>query len=207
MFNLTKFMPISKLANNQKGISTFWGISLVVIEAMVVFFVFYLLYFFWIENPTPTSNILIVRAFQKESTLEIPTSVNTEGWQYYIDEERGFSFRYPDGYTSATDEIVYNTYAGSMVSLRKENRDAFSLRFFSVNGEEDVDQAFERITGIRPVVFQSFQEEVSDTKAVVYRQAPGEPVKDRIYFIANGYFFESAFDELSTLILATFKFL
>lgn len=191
---------------NQKGITTFWGISIILMESVIVLFIFYILYFFWIENPTPTSNILIIRAFTKKA-VTIPKSVDTADWLKYINSSYGFSIQYPADYQVAEDEIIYGNYDGKIISLTKGDIDDFSVRIFKVKEEESVADSFERLTGVSPAIYQSFSEKVDDHEAVVYRQQPGEASGDRIYFVGNNYLFESAFDQFSIQILATFRFL
>ena len=186
-------------------VRTFWGISILLIEAVVVFFVFYFLYFFWIENPTPTSNIFIVKAFQKKS-IEIPESVNTNGWQEYSDGRYGYSFMYPAGYTTAQDEIAYGDSPGKLIMLQRDGGEYFSLRIFDAAEKETIPEVFQRLTNINPSIYQFYSETVDSEKAVVYRQRPGESSGDMIYFIANDYFFEAPFNTFSTEILSTFKF-
>lgn len=192
--------------HNQKGVSTFWGISIILIEAIIVFFIFYILYFFWIENPTPTSNILIMKAF-KEKTLTIPKAVDTTSWLTYSSSLYGLSLKYPAGYSISEDEIAYGQYEGSIISLTEQNQESFSLRFFSLRGDETIAIALERLTSVDPSIYQHFSEEVADKEAIVYRRAPNQTPRDYIYFIGNNYLFESAFDELSVQILATFQFI
>jgi len=190
----------------QRGVSTFWGISFILMEVTVVVFVFYILYFFWIENPTPTANIYIIKTF-KGGTVTIPKDVETTGWLVYSNSSYGFSLKYPTDYKISEDEIVYGLYEGRVFSLSQQDQENFSLRFFPAEGNESVKSAFERLTTINPSVRQSFQEEVGGREAIVYRRAPGQTPSDYIYFIGNGYVFESAFDEFSAQILATFKFI
>lgn len=191
---------------NQQGVTTFWGISIILIESVVVFFIFYILYFFWIENPTPTSNILIIRAFAKRAVV-IPKSVDTADWLEYINNSYNFSIQYPADYQVTEDEIIYGNYDGKIISLTKENTNDFSMRIFKVKEEEAVADSFERLTGVSPSIYQSFSEKVNGHQAVVYRQKPGDSSGDQIYFVGNNYLFESAFDEFSIQILATFRFL
>ena len=191
---------------DQKGISTFWGISIILMEVTIVVFVFYILYFFWIENPTPTSNILIMRAF-KDRALTIPKAVDTTGWLTYTTSTYGFSLKYPTGYKILEDEIVYGSYEGKVFSLNEQGQESFSLRFFPVEGDESVSSAFERLTTINPSILQSFEEKVGGQAAIVYRRAPDQTPRDYIYFIGNGYVFESAFDVLAAQIFSTFKFI
>jgi len=191
---------------NQKGVTTFWGISIILIEAVVVFFVFMILYFFWIENPTPTSRIFFIRAFSKK-TIEIPKSVNTDGWILYSTSKYGFSLQYPEGYKISEDVIEYGTYDGLEFNLKKDDAATFSMRIFSLEQSEIVTTTFLRLTGVNPLIYQNFVEEVGGSEAIVLRMAPGQPSSDFIYFTGNNYFFESGFDELSAQILSTFKFI
>ena len=191
---------------NQQGITTFWGISIILMESVVVLFIFYILYFFWIENPTPTSNILIIRTFTKKG-VTIPKSVDTADWLKYINNSYNFSIQYPADYQIAEGEITYGNYDGKIISLTKGDVDNFSVRIFKVREEESVADTFERLTGVSSSIYQSFSEKVDDHRAIVYRQKPGDASGDRIYFMGNNYLFESAFDQFSIQILATFKFI
>ncbi len=193
------------MRNSRIRVRTFWGVSIILIEAVVVIFVFYILYFFWIENPTPTSNILIVKAFQKQS-VQIPESVNTHGWQEYLDGQYGYSFMYPAGYIPVQDEIAYGDNSGELIMLQRDGEENFSLRIFQSPGDETVPEAFQRLTNIDPVIYQSYSETVDSQKATIYRQKPGESSGDMIYFKANEYFFEASFNTFSAEILSTFKF-
>ena len=83
------------IIKDKQGITTFWGISIILIEAVVVFFIFYILYFFWIENPTPTSNILIVRAVSR-NVVKIPIKVDTADWLTFEDKTNSFEFKSPN---------------------------------------------------------------------------------------------------------------
>lgn len=190
---------------NQQGITTFWGISIILIESVIVFFIFYILYFFWIENPTPTSNILIVRAVTKRG-ITIPKTVNSASWLKYTNSNHGISLKYPIGYVVSDDSIAYGDYEGKVINFEKDGAGDFSIRFFTVADEESIDEAFERLTGVNPSIYQSFTEEVDDHDAVVYRQQPGETTGDRIYFIGNSNFFELEFNETTAQILTTFQF-
>jgi len=191
---------------DQKGISTFWGISIILIEAVVVFFVFFVLYFFWIENPTPTSRIFLVRALGKKE-VSIPKQVDTAEWLTYSSNAYRFSLRYPFGYNFADDEIIYGSYPGREFSLSREGASGFSLRFFPVETEETVAEAFQRLSGVDPSIFQSFNEKVAGSEAIVYRRDLGQTPSDYIYFIGSGYLFESPFDEFSAQILVNFIFI
>jgi len=191
---------------NQQGITTFWGIFIILMESVIVVFIFYILYFFWIENPTPTSNILIIRTFTKKA-VTIPKSVDTADWLKYINNSYGFSIQYPSDYQATEDEIIYGDYDGKIISLTKGDIDDFSVRIFKIKEEESVADSFERLTGVSPSIYQSFSEKVDDHDAIVYRQEPGDAAGDRIYFMGNNYLFESAFDQFSIQILATFEFL
>jgi len=190
---------------NQQGITTFWGISIIIIESIVVFFIFYILYFFWIENPMPTSKILIIRAFSKKE-ITIPKQVETTGWFKYSSQVYGFTFQYPEGYQIAEDTITYGDSSGQMIDLEKDGDSFFSLRIFKIQAEETMAEAFERLTGVNPTIYQSFTEKVDNREAIVYRQQPGEAAGDHIYFINDNYLYESAFDAFSSQILATFQF-
>ncbi|MCH7492486.1 hypothetical protein IID19_02725 [Patescibacteria group bacterium] len=195
----------------KRSISTFWGISILLMESVVVVFVFYILYFFWIENPTPTSNILIVRTV-RGNVLTIPKQVDTTGWIPYTSNDENFSLMYPADYQMSKDIIVYGEYAGNVLELTKDGTQIFSLRIFPLIGEEvgqdDVlADVFERLTSIDPGIFQAYEEDVADTKATVYRQVPGETPQDYIYFLSSSSFFETVFDNVSADILATFNFI
>lgn len=191
---------------DQKGITTFWGISIILMESVVVLFVFYILYFFWIENPTPTSNILIVKVFNDQS-LSIPKDVDTTGWQIYKNESYGFTLMYPAGYSVSGDEILYNDYQGSLVSLDQAGAPNFSLRLFPIQDNESISLAYERLSNIDASIYQSFNIKIDGTEAVVYRMAPGEEDKDTAYFISNDYLFEVAYNADTVPILSTFKFM
>jgi len=191
--------------SNQKGLTTFWGISIVLIEAVIVFFIFYILYFFWIENPTPTSNILIVRAVTKEG-VAIPNSIDTATWTQYVDEENGFNLQFPLAYQKKSEKITYGTNEGDMITLEEEGGSYFQITIFSVEEDEEIDEAYERLTSIKPTIYQSFEEEVDNHDAIVYRQSPGEAKGDRIFFIGNNKLFETKFNKFNARILATFTF-
>ena len=195
----------------RRSISTFWGISILLMESVVVVFVFYILYFFWIENPTPTSNILIVRTV-RGNVLTIPKQVDTTGWIPYTSSDDHFSLMYPSDYQMNKDVIVYGEYPGSVFELSKDGTQVFSLRIFPLVeeelGKDDVlADVFTRLTSIDPDIFQAYEEDVADSKATVYRQIPGETPQDYIYFLSSNRFFESVFDDVSAKILATLQFI
>jgi len=190
---------------NKGKITTFWGVSIIIMEAVVVFFIFYILYFFWIENPTPTDNILIVRAVTKRG-LVIPNSVNTADWYKYNNNDFGFSFQYPSDYTVAEDEISYGNNEGKVLDLTQDESAKFSLRIFNAQADETVPDAYQRITSVNPSVYQMYTEEVDDQKAVIYRKKTGEATADQIYFIGNNKFFEMNFNKMTSKILSTFQF-
>ncbi|MDP2684128.1 MAG: hypothetical protein Q8P20_03655 [bacterium] len=190
---------------NQQGVTkirTFWGISILLIESVIVIFVFYFLYFFWIENPTPTSNILIVSALSKKS-VTIPDSVDTNGWLIYSNSDYGFSIKYPGGYVIVDDEIFYGENQGKLINFKQANNIQFNLSIFGSIPEEKINEAYERITGISPDAYQFFPQKIDDQDAIVYRLMPGEKSGDKIYFIANGYFFEAPFNTITVNLLAT----
>jgi len=190
---------------NQQGITkirTFWGISIILIECTIVIFVFYFLYFFWIENPTPTSNILVVRAISKQS-VTVPTTVDTSDWLIYSNSDYGFSIKYPSDYEVTDDDIYYGDNQGMLINFNMVNIPQFYLRIFESISDETLDQAYERLTGISPSAYQFFTEKIDDTDAVVYRIIPGDKSGDKIFFIANGYFFEAPFTSTTVDMLAT----
>ncbi len=190
---------------NQQGatrIRTFWGISIILIECTIVIFVFYFLYFFWIENPTPTSNILIVRAITKKSVV-IPTIVDTTGWLIYSNSDYGFSIKYPSDYTISNDEIYYGENQGKIINFEMDNNSQFNLTIFGSLPDETLAEAYERLTGILPTTYQSFPQVVDDKDAMVYRLVPGDITGDKIFFIGNGYFFEAPFTSDTVNLLAT----
>ncbi len=191
---------------DQRGISTFRGVSIILIEIVVVVFVFYFLYYFWIENPVPTSNIFIVRAFKGE-VIEIPESVNTTGWEIYENENYNFGISYPAHHTMTQDVITYNETDGTVFALSLGDTEMFYLRVFNILPKETVADTYERITGISPSIYQSYSEKVDGTEATVYRQRAGEDYGDRIYFIGEGFMFESVFDQFAAEILSTFRFI
>lgn len=191
--------------SNQRGISTFRGVAIVLVETVIVFFVFYFLYFFWIENPTPTSDILIVRAFNHQQ-ISIPKQVATAGWQEYDDSTRGFSFSYPPETIRYTDTVAYNGFDGTLVSVKDGSIEIFGLRIFPLKGEETIPQAFERLTGVKPSIYQSYEEKVGDTKAMVYRLKPRQKNGDTVYMIHKGYLFEVPLTTSAAQILATINF-
>lgn len=195
---------------NRRGVSTFWGISIILMEVVIVFFVFYILYYFWIENPTPTSNILIVRTF-RGGVVNIPNSVETSGWTQETVAKPAVTFKYPGSLTMTEDGITYGTFDGRIVELHDGDTLVFSLRVFPLQtgeqgGEVDLAKVFQRLVGISPSVFQSYPEKVGGHTALVYRQKPGSASGDRIYFSGEGYFFEAGFDQQSANILSTFTF-
>jgi len=190
---------------NQQGttkIRTFWGISIILIECTIVIFVFYFLYFFWIENPTPTSNILIVRAISKKS-VSIPSEVNADGWLIYSNSDYGLSIKHPSDYKIKQDDIYYGDEQGILINFEKDNNPEFYFRIFESGANENIAEAYQRLTGISPAAYQSFVQEVGGKEAVVYRVIPGEISGDQIFFIANGYFFEAPFNQGTVNMLAT----
>ncbi len=193
----------------QRGISTFWGISIILMEVTVVLFVFYILYFFWIENPTPTSNILIIRTFRSD-VVRIPGSVDTTGWVPFSSDDLGISFYYPSTYSLNEDSIAYGTSEGQLIELTFDGERQFSLSAFTLLPSEienaRIDKVFTRLTGINPSVYQSYEEKVNGHPAVVYRQVPGDQPQDHIYFMNDSYFFESVFNTTSAPILSTVRF-
>ncbi len=193
----------------QRGISTFWGISIILMEVTVVLFVFYILYFFWIENPTPTSNILIIRTF-RHNVVEIPRDLDTSTWRTYRSEPLGITFQYPPTYELTVDDIVYGTYEGALVEL-DDTGVAFTLRAFPILTEDgknpEINDVFRRLTSINPSVYQSYDEKVGGRPAVVYRQVPGDPPQDHIYYMNDTYFFESVFNSTSAPILGTVQYI
>jgi hypothetical protein len=191
---------------DQRGITTFWGISIILMVVVVVVFVFYILYFFWIENPVPTSEITIVRAVRHQS-VSIPSSVDTSGWETYENASYRISFKYPDPLTINEDEISYGTTPGNLVVLLQDTTEKFNMRVFPSQAEEAVPAAFQRITGIDPSAYQSFTEKLNGEEATIYRQKAGTLNNDRIYFIHGKYFFEAPYNTYSVMILSTFKFL
>ena len=191
---------------NQRGITTFWGISIILMVVTVVLFVFYILYFFWIENPVPTSEIILVRAVRHQS-VSIPSSVDTTGWLKLDDATNQISFQYPATQVIHTDEITYGTTSGTMISLLQDTTEQFNLRIFPATADETVADAFQRITGIDPSAYQSFAEKLGGEAAVIYRQKAGTLNNDRIYFIHAGYFFEAPYSAATVDILSTFKLL
>jgi hypothetical protein len=196
-------MHMTMNLKNQQGITTFWGISVILMECVVVLFVFYILYFFWIENPTPTDTIIFIRPFSHHSVV-MPTSVETTGWQIHQDVTYGFSFLYPSSYTTTEDEIDYNGQKGHIVSLLNQDKEVFWLRIFPRQGEESIAQAFRRLIGINPATYQSYDLKLSGIEATAYRIAPNTAVQDNVYFFGNNYFFESPFNTIGASILFTF---
>jgi hypothetical protein len=196
---------------SQRGISTFWGISIILMEAVVVFFVFYILYFFWIENPTPTSNILIIRAF-RGNVISIPASVDTTGWNTYTSVTDDITFKYPAAFGQVVDDIAYGTYEGTVVDLSDSNKaPVFTLKAFSLLPEErgngaSIGEVFTRLTELNPNIYQSYTEEIGSQPAIVYRQIPGDTPQDYIYFMNGTHFFESVFDRTAASILSTVEF-
>lgn len=183
-------------------IRTFWGISIILIECTIVIFVFYFLYFFWIENPTPTSNILIVRALSKKS-VTIPASVDTTGWLIYSNSDYGFSIKYSSDYKIINDEISYGDNQGELINFEKENGIQFYLRIFESLPGESLNQAYERLTGVSTNTYQLFPQTIDDQEAIVFRLIPGDKTGDKIFFISNGYFFEAPFTNTTVNLLAT----
>jgi len=109
------------------------------------------------------------------------------------------------------DVIIYGEYTGNVFELSKDGTQIFSLRIFPLVGEEigqdDVlAEVFTRLTSINPEIFQAYDEDVAEVKATVYRQVPGDPPQDFIYFLSSSSFFETVFDNVSADILATFQF-
>ncbi len=189
-----------------RKISTFWGISIIIIESVIVFFIFYILYFFWIENPTPTDNILIVRALSNRG-LVIPANVNTADWLTYNNEDYNFSFKYPASYDLTNDEIAYGENEGELINLNDTDTTDFYVRVFPIQPEETISSAYLRLTGVNPEAYQFFTEKISGAEAVVYRKLPGDPIGDEIYFISGQYLYEAPFNKNSVNFLSTFKFL
>ncbi|MBI5037238.1 MAG: hypothetical protein HZC01_00810 [Candidatus Kerfeldbacteria bacterium] len=192
----------------QRGISTFWGISIILMEVTIVLFVFYILYFFWIENPTPTSNILIIKTF-RSNVVRIPESVDTSGWQQYTSDELSIAFKYPDDYTLFEDSIAYGVYEGTLIELRAADAaDSLSFKAFpltpgEIEDETPVGKIYQRLTGVSPNIYQSYTEKVADEIATVYRQTSGDPNEDNLFFINANNLFEIEFNEASAQILAT----
>lgn len=191
---------------NQRGLTTFWGISIILMVSLVIIFVFYILYFFWIENPVPTSEITIVRAVRHQS-VSIPSKVDTTGWLTFENSGYGVRFQFPVTLAPSEDDIIYGSTSGRIVSLRDATGEQFSLRVFMAKADETIPTAFQRITGIDPSAYQSFNEEVGDEEAIIYRQKAGTLNNDRIYFIHGKYFYEVPFSTSTVNILSTFKFL
>ena len=191
---------------DQRGITTFWGISIILMEAVVVFFVFYTLYFFWIENPTPTSNILIMKVFKPGSSIDIPDEVDTDGWLSYQNNSYNFSLKYPTGYDISEDSLMYGEYEGKSISFNKPSEDSFGIRIFKVMEEEKIADTYERLTGVDPSIYQHVVMEVAGIEAAMYRTAPGDLVQDKIYFVNDGSLFEVSYHDFAAQILSTFKF-
>jgi len=191
---------------NQQGITTFWGISIILIEAVVVVFVFYILYFFWIENPTPTSDISLVRLVNHQA-VTMPSHVDTTGWLTLDRSDYYISVQYPDTWQISDDTITYGTTEGHIISFQDNKTEKFSLRVFPVKASESIPQALTRLTSIDPAIYQSHTERIDGREAIVYRQRPGRSTDDRIYFIGSGYLFEAPFNATTAPILSTFKFL
>ncbi|MDD5040317.1 MAG: hypothetical protein PHY34_04170 [Patescibacteria group bacterium] len=191
---------------NQAGVTTFWGISIILMEVVIVFFVFYILYFFWLENPTPTSNILIVRVFQRGEVVKIPSTVNSAAWSQY--EQPGFfTVQYPAEYSVSEDSITYGSTTGSMVVFtRQDNMEAFSIRYFGINEDEEIGEAYERLTGIHPGIYQSYTEKVDTADAIIYRLQAGTASNDHIFFLGKGNLFEVPFTTTTAEVLTTFRF-
>ncbi|MFH0804892.1 MAG: hypothetical protein V1916_01710 [Patescibacteria group bacterium] len=190
---------------DQRGVTTFWGISIILMEAVVVFFVFYILYFFRIENPTPTSNIAIVRMVARRA-LSVPQTVDTAGWLTYSNNSAGVQFHYPPDYRYAADEIQYNATPGTLLTFQNSTADKFELRYFLMSGTMPVSQAFQFVTSIDPSVYQQYGQTVGGQQASVFRQRAGVNSGDFIYFVANSYLFEVPFNTFNASILSTFKF-
>jgi len=191
--------------NNQAGITTFWGISLILMMSIVVFFIFYVLYFFWIENPLPTSNILLIRTFAKQ-TLTVPDQLDTAGWIQYSDNSIGYNLKYPDNWVLANDQISYGAYDGKVFSLSNNNQEAFAMNIFNLEVGEDWVAAFRRLTGVDSTVYQSYQMEIKLANGIVLRLRTGRASSDRLYFTGNGYLFEVPLDQTAVNILSTFYF-
>lgn len=190
---------------HEQGISTFRGISIILMEVVVVVFVFYFLYYFWIENPVPTDNILVVRTFHN-TAVTIPSTVDISGWLEYTSDTYGFSLHYPVGYQVAEDKITYGSSDGHIISLVKNDAEAFWLHIFPRQDAETIAQVFQRLTTVDPTVYQSFNQRVSGAEAVAYRLTPGQVTQDHVYFIGNNYFFESPLNAFSAPILGTLTF-
>jgi len=191
---------------DQRGVTTFWGISIILMVVTVVVFVFYILYFFWIENPVPTSQILIVRAVQHKA-VSIPSNAAAADWLTYENPAYHVSFQYPDQYQVSEDDIYYDTNAGHLITLRDGTAEQFNLRIFAVGSDEDIASALKRLTNIDPSIYQSFTEKVGGQEAVIYRQKPGTPDNDQIYFIHEGYLFQATYNVNTVKILSTFTLL
>ncbi len=193
-------------ARNQQGISTFWGVSIILIEAVMVFFVFYFLYFFWIENPLPTEYIAVVAPFDRRA-VKLPISVQTNGWLKYQNVTFGFSIQYPADYKIFEDEIIYGNNAGHIFGLSRQGQEIFWLRIFSYQADDSIATAYKRLTGINPSIYQSFSRKIGKIEAVAYRVNPGNPLQDHLVFMGNNYFFEAPLDNNTAPILSTFKFI
>ncbi len=190
----------------KRKITTFWGISILLIESVIVVFVFYFLYFFWIENPTPTDNILIVRALSNRGVV-LPKNVDTANWLTYNNNDYNFSFKYPSTHDLTNDEIAYGENEGEIINLNEADTTDFYIHVFPIQPKEVISEVYLRLTGVDPEAYQFFSEKISGVDAIVYRKLPGDPVGDEIYFINDGYLYEAPFNKDSVNFLATFKFL
>lgn len=191
---------------DQRGITTFWGISIILMEVVVVIFVFYILYYFWIENPVPTSEITLIRAVRHQA-VSIPHDVAQTDWLTYENPTYAVSFRYPDTYTLSEDDIYYDTNAGHLITLREGTAERFSLRIFAAGTDESITDTLKRLTHIDPSIYQSFNEKVGGQAATIYRQKPGTADNDQIYFLHHGYLFQAPFNAVTVDVLSTFTLL
>lgn len=192
---------------DQRGVTTFWGISVILMEVVVVLFVFYILYFFWIENPTPTDDIVIVKLFRR-SGVSIQPQAGPVEWQTYQNITYSIALRYPAGYTVKEGPIDYNAVAGHVFSLMSGDREQFWLRIFPrLPSDDDIATAYQRLTNINPSVYQTYKQRVSGGEAIAYRVAPGQAPQDHVYFMSSDYFFEAPMDAQSAQILGTLLFI
>jgi hypothetical protein len=194
--------------NNQQGITTFWGISIIFMEVVVVLFVFYILYFFWIENPTPTDDIVIVKLFRRPTVSISSIQQPPSDWSTYQNVTFSFALRYPSSYKIKEGEIDYNAAKGHVFSLLKDGQEKFWLRIFPCQpSDKTIAAAYQRLTNIDPTVYQAYPQRVSGGEAIVYRLAPGAKPRDHVFFMSSDYFFEAPLDTLSAQILGTFIFI
>jgi len=199
-------MFINMNMRNQQGISTFWGVSIILMEAVAVFFVFYFLYFFWIENPTPTEYIAVIRPFNR-TAVQLPVSAETSTWLKYQNVTFGFSLQYPADYKISEDEIIYGDNTGHIFSLTRQGQETFWLRIFPAQADESITEAYKRLTNVNPSTYQLFPRKIGGVEAIAYRVAPGRKPQDHLVFIGNRYFFEAPLDNNTAPILSTFKFI